>query len=846
MTIDRELWLRARSLFDELVELAPDARRARLSAVSGSDAALGAAVTRLLDADGNAEQALREYRFGPAEIAERGESGSEDAQDPLGIVGKTVSHFVVTGYLAAGGMGVVYTAEDLQLGRSVALKFPLPHQRMDPSVKGRFMQEARSAAALDHPNLCTVYEVGESAQGVFLAMPLYPGETLEARLARERVLAPEQAIAILQQVLAGLGAAHAAGIIHRDLKPGNIMLLPDGAVRIVDFGLAKARDVNQTGSRATLGTIAYMAPEQIRHGVMDPRTDLWAIGAMLHEMLTGSAPFRGDYEMSVLHAVLHDDPPNPSELSRALPRCFDIIVAGLLQKDPAHRYPSVEALRMDLDAASHGAPVRHRVPFWNRTVHRRRMRRTALPVTIAVVGLATVGVLASFATDRGRVVTTRRPAALRFVGDTAVISSADELLLAMTPANAGRTIHLRAGTYDIRQPITIPDGMTLEGEGVMLFDASGHPMGFRTGTRTVLRMTARVGGEVLTLGDRVTVRNVEIDDLEDRSGNVIGVFSRRPHDHVTATIIETIISNPNPQSVAGGGQLGATLRILTENPRLGADPPPHDSSTITVRVWRSIFRVTAGGVGWFAFNFASNSTVSLELSHNVLGGENIANGGVSRPDAVHDSDVRISSDHNIYRNEWDQPCASPLTAWNLTGGSGSPVPLPRLAAAVRNTLRLRSIDDRMERFTRGIWATGSRRFFGDALNAAPSGNRIDLQLSGTVLAAASCPATTRVADLDLAGAASLSRGLYPGDSNTVRVELHGVAGSGTRFNRYDDSRDDTNGGSPDRHVKGSANRLVIAGDVESFRREVRGIDPVPDARFFMERRSTGVPRPPRE
>ena len=163
-------------------------------------------------------------------------------------------------------MGVVYAADDLQLGRAVALKFPLPHQHLIRSVKERFMQEARSAAALDHPNLCTVHEIGESDHGVFLAMPLYPGETLKDRLARRGPLPPSESIEIATQVTAGLASAHAAGIVHRDLKPGNVMLLPDGTVKVLDFGLAKIRDVSLTRSRMTLGTLGLCAPEQIRNG----------------------------------------------------------------------------------------------------------------------------------------------------------------------------------------------------------------------------------------------------------------------------------------------------------------------------------------------------------------------------------------------------------------------------------------------------------------------------------------------------------------------------------------------------------------------------------------------------
>lgn len=840
MTVDRELWQRARSLFDELVDLESGARRARLNEVGGRDPALSDAVARLLEADADAEGALRGYSFGSADPT--GPTAT-DSRDPLGIVGKTVSHFAVREYLAAGGMGVVYAAEDLQLGRVVALKFPLPHQRLDPSVGSRFVQEARSAAALDHPNLCPVHEIGESAHGVFLAMPLYPGETLKARLAREGALPPQEAIRVLRQLLAGLAAAHAAGIVHRDLKPGNVMLLPDGTVRILDFGLAKVKDVSQTRSGVTLGTLAFMAPEQILHRSVDARTDLWAVGVMLCEMLTGRAPFGDEHELSILHSVLHDAPPLPSEVDGTVPAHFDVLVAGLLQKDPARRYPSADALLADVNAVERGAAPAHRTPFWSRTPARRRVRRIAVPVSMALAAAAALGLVVWYGLGRGSPTPASRQPALRFVGNTATISSSAELVAALDPAYAGRRIHLRAGTYEVQQPLAVPDGMTIEGEGVMLLDASGHPMGFRGGTRTLLQMTRNVGGEMLTLGDRVTLRNLEIADLADRSGNVIRVFSRRAHDRVTVTISDVVVVNPNPQVVAGSGQLGATLRILTQNPNMGADPPPHDGALLTVRVSRSLFRVTAGGVGWFAFNFAPNSRIALELSHNVIGGENIANGGVSRPDAVHDSEVRIASDSNVYRDEWDDPCASPLTAWNLIGGSGAPVPMPRLAATVRNTLRVRSVGDRFERFTTAVFATGSRRFFGGALNAAPADNRIELRLLGATLATASCAGAPATTDLKLSGAWTASDDVVPGRGNTVRVELRDVTGSGTRANLYADltvattvraaaaGRRSTAGqgigaGSP------ASNRLLVVGDPLAFARDNRGIAPAPPAWSF--------------
>jgi hypothetical protein len=438
--------------------------------------------------------------------------------------------------------------------------------------------------------------------------------------------------------------------------------------------------------------------------------------------------------------------------------------------------------------------------------------------------------------------------ALRFVGNTAIIASSGELAAALVPANAGRRIRIRAGTYDVVQPLTVPDGMTLEGEGVMRFAADGHPTGFSSGPRTTLRMRANVGGDVLTLGSGVTIRNVEIVDLAGRSGNVVAVASRRPGDSVSATIIESVMVNPNPLTVGAGGALGRGLHITTRNPNMGADPPPDEAAVVAVRVLRSVIRSPAGGGGFFAFNFSPNSRISLEITRSVIGGSNEANGGVSRPDAVHDSEVHITSQGNIYRNEWEDRCASALLGWNLTGGSGAPIPLA-LPVTARNRLNVRSVDDQFDGFTTGVHATGSRRFFPAPLNAAPTSNRIDLQLIGTRISTPACAPIARagdlaelpaavqvlkVGDLELIGGWARNVALAPGDSNTVRVELRGVTGSGTRANRYADVA--TFSGPLPAHLQGTGNRLEIVGDPQTFARTNRGIDPAPAAKFFTSGR----------
>ncbi len=266
-----------------------------------------------------------------------------------GLAGSTVGPYEVLEPLGGGGMGVVYKARDTRLDRVVALKFLPPELTRDPEAKQRFMQEARAASALDHPNLCTILEVGETADGrLYLAMPCYDGETLRARIERGP-LAVDEALEIAEQIARGLAKAHRNGIVHRDIKPANLVVTGDGVVKILDFGLAKlagSAAISRSGSSA--GTPAYMSPEQARGEELDHRTDLWSLGVVLYEMLTGRRPFQGEREQAVIHAILNQ-PPQPlralrPEASAELER----IVERLLAKDPAGRYASAEEVFADL------------------------------------------------------------------------------------------------------------------------------------------------------------------------------------------------------------------------------------------------------------------------------------------------------------------------------------------------------------------------------------------------------------------------------------------------------------------------------------------------------------------
>ncbi|MBM3321631.1 MAG: protein kinase [Candidatus Eisenbacteria bacterium] len=261
------------------------------------------------------------------------------------MVGQTVSHYRILDRLGEGGMGVVYKAEDLKLGRIVALKFLPPALTRDEEAKTRFVQEARAASALDHPSICTIHEIDTTAAGeLFICMALYEGETLRSRI-RRGSLPVDEASRIARQVAEGLAKAHGGGVVHRDIKPENIFLTKDGQAKILDFGLAKlgaASNLTQVGT--TVGTIAYMSPEQARGEEVDARTDIWSLGVVLYEMLAGRAPFRSDYEQAVIYSILNEDPQALEEARPDVPIEVALIAVRCIQKEPGLRFSSAEEL----------------------------------------------------------------------------------------------------------------------------------------------------------------------------------------------------------------------------------------------------------------------------------------------------------------------------------------------------------------------------------------------------------------------------------------------------------------------------------------------------------------------
>lgn len=341
--MDAERWTRIEELYNAALGHPEEERSSFLNDACGGDDSLRNEVLSLLRCDAD-EGFLQKS---PLEIIARLEAGKESPPAAL-KAGEIISHYKIINKLGEGGMGVVYKAEDVNLERTVALKFLSPHATGSPGSKTRFIREARASASLDHPNVCTVYEIGEAAGRVFMSMALIEGDRVADRIA-SRPLKLLEALDIAMQTAQGLHAAHEEGIVHRDIKSSNLMVNRQGRVKIMDFGVAQLADqASLTQSNMIVGTPGCLSPEQAQRLKTDRRSDIWSLGIVLYEMVAGRLPFEGDHAQAVIHAVIHDSHEPLTALRVGVPIELDRIVAKALAKNPDERYQHVDELLVDL------------------------------------------------------------------------------------------------------------------------------------------------------------------------------------------------------------------------------------------------------------------------------------------------------------------------------------------------------------------------------------------------------------------------------------------------------------------------------------------------------------------
>ena len=370
------------------------------------------------------------------------------------MLGQTISHYRIVAKLGGGGMGVIYEAEDTKLGRHVALKFLPEELANDPQALERFRREARAASALNHPNICTIYEVDESDGKPFLAMELLEGETLRQRIG-QRPLDPETTFELATQILSGLEAAHGKGVVHRDIKPANLFVTNLGQAKILDFGLAKQEtaqkaqsdfdgptitaEENLTSPGSAVGTVAYMSPEQVAGKPLDPRTDLFSFGAVLYEMATGRQAFSGGTAGVIFNSILEKNPLAASQVNRETPSGLDQIIARALEKDREVRYQHASDFRADLkrlrrDSSTASSPrvvLPATTPWWRRKV-------VFGGAAVAAVVLIAAGLVAARYLLPARAQTIHSVAVLPFTGSSGLILTPNSFKTASASASPMR------------------------------------------------------------------------------------------------------------------------------------------------------------------------------------------------------------------------------------------------------------------------------------------------------------------------------------------------------------------------------------------------------------------------
>ncbi|MFQ5641337.1 MAG: protein kinase [bacterium] len=479
------------------------------------------------------------------------------------MVGRLISHYKILEELGRGGMGVVYKAEDTKLKRTVALKFLPPELTRDSEAKKRFIHEAQAASSLDHNNICTVHEIDETDDGqMFIAMACYEGESLKQKIER-RPLKVETAIDMAVQIAQGLDKAHEKKIVHRDLKPANVLVTEDGVAKIVDFGLAKlAGQTMLTLEGTTLGTVAYMSPEQAEGQVVDHRTDLWALGVVLYEMLTGKLPFGGEYAQTVIYSIVNEDPEPITGLRTGVPLELERIVNKCLQKESSARYQHADELLVDLKALQEAEKSGVSKVQTQSLAKVSNLRKVAVPAILSLVAI--VAIVGYFLLTRGEkpgTIDQQNSIAVMYfenlTGDPA-LDWIEAGMVEMLTANLGRFENLNVLSsqrlFDIMRQVSGKEATQIDrvtasriakkaGVRTMLLGSViGTPEQMRLNTQLVEVATGRlVGSEVLDAGADRSLFSV-VDSLTHQVAGRLDIQS--PDQPVEVNTAYTLTNSP--------------------------------------------------------------------------------------------------------------------------------------------------------------------------------------------------------------------------------------------------------------------------------------------------------------